>query len=284
MNRLQKKCFIGSAGVHLLLFSILLVGPAFLSSKEKPSLLDAQTLNWIPSITTDALVSSGGNRHAKPPAPAQPAPAPPAQVVPQKEVVEKNPEPETPKQETIEKVDPDAVDLKPQKRRQPNINLKLISRPSDTSKSKTKTADAEKAAQERQAADARRRLGQQFAAAAQNMKAGTATTIEDFGPGDGGPSVGNYADLVRTKYEIAWQAPDDTATDDAITKVSVTIARDGTVLARHITRPSGDAQVDRSVQRTLDRVTFIAPFPEGAKDKQRTYIINFNLRAKRGLA
>jgi hypothetical protein len=39
--------------------------------------------------------------------------------------------------------------------------------------------------------------------------------------------------------------------------------------------------VDKSVQRTLDRVTFIAPFPEGAKDKQRTYTINFNLKAKR---
>jgi hypothetical protein len=41
--------------------------------------------------------------------------------------------------------------------------------------------------------------------------------------------------------------------------------------------------VDASVQRTLDRVKFIAPFPEGATEKERTYIINFNLKAKRML-
>jgi hypothetical protein len=35
MNRLNQKCFVGSAGFHLLLMVILLVGPAFLSSKSK---------------------------------------------------------------------------------------------------------------------------------------------------------------------------------------------------------------------------------------------------------
>ena len=35
MNRLQKKCFIASAGMHLLLVLILIIGPAFLSSKSK---------------------------------------------------------------------------------------------------------------------------------------------------------------------------------------------------------------------------------------------------------
>jgi fido (protein-threonine AMPylation protein) len=39
--------------------------------------------------------------------------------------------------------------------------------------------------------------------------------------------------------------------------------------------------VDHSIQATLDRVTFVAPFPEGAKDSQRTFIINFSLKAKK---
>jgi hypothetical protein len=34
------------------------------------------------------------------------------------------------------------------------------------------------------------------------------------------------------------------------------------------------------VQRTLDRVTKLEPFPDGSTDKERTYIINFNLKAK----
>ena len=61
----------------------------------------------------------------------------------------------------------------------------------------------------------------------------------------------------------------------------MTIAQDGSGSVGDIIQPSGDAQVDDSVRRTLDRVTFIAPFPEGAKENQRTYIINFNLKAKR---
>ena len=89
--------------------------------------------------------------------------------------------------------------------------------------------------------------------------------------------------VVRSKYEGAWIPPDSTDSDDANTKVKVTIASDGTVTAAHIITPSGDASVDASVQKTLDRVTFIAPFPEGAKETERTYIINFNLKSKRML-
>ena len=63
--------------------------------------------------------------------------------------------------------------------------------------------------------------------------------------------------------------------------MSVTIASDGTVISSHIKEYSGDASVDESVRRTLERVQFIEPFPAGSTDKQRSYIINFNLKAKR---
>jgi TonB family protein len=53
------------------------------------------------------------------------------------------------------------------------------------------------------------------------------------------------------------------------------------VTSARIIQSSGNATVDRSVQATLDRVTFIAPFPEGAKEGERAYKINFNLKAKR---
>jgi TonB family protein len=89
--------------------------------------------------------------------------------------------------------------------------------------------------------------------------------------------------VVKSIYEQAWTPPDDTASDDAIAKVSVTIGSDGAVITSHVVNPSGDARVDASVQRTLDRVNFVAPFPDGAKEKERTFIINFNLKAKRML-
>jgi TonB family protein len=287
MNRLQKKCFIGSAGVHFLMFGILLIGPAFLSSKQKPQPVDTQILDFIPSKLVDGP-SGGGNRNAKPPPAAPPAPPPTAAQPPAKAVVEKPREPEPAKTEKLSKADPDSVELKTApKPHRPQINTTLVPRKSDTTKpSKTKSSDTDTQAQERQLADIRQRASQQIASTAAMLREATSsvTSIEEYGPGTGGSSRANYAAFVRTVYENAWQAPDDTATDQAITKVSVTIRSDGTVIAHQISRPSGDAQVDRSVQRTLERVTFIAPFPEGAKEKQRTYIINFNLKAKRGLA
>ena len=73
--------------------------------------------------------------------------------------------------------------------------------------------------------------------------------------------------------------------EDATAEVRVTIASDGTVICQTIIKRSGDPAVDASVQRALDRVTTIGrPFPEGAKEKQRTYIIPFNMKTKRGTA
>ena len=100
-------------------------------------------------------------------------------------------------------------------------------------------------------------------------------------PGNSSAAYANYASVVKSVYEQAWVPPDNAQNDDANVKVTVTIASDGTVISARVLTPSGDAGVDASVQHTLDRVTFIAAFPEGATEKERTYTINFNLKAKR---
>lgn len=102
-------------------------------------------------------------------------------------------------------------------------------------------------------------------------------------PGNSSAAYANYADVVKSVYEQAWVPPDNAENDEANTKVRVTIASDGTVISARIITPSGDAGVDASIQRTLERVTFIKPFPAGAQEQERTYIINFNLKAKRML-
>jgi TonB family protein len=107
----------------------------------------------------------------------------------------------------------------------------------------------------------------------------SSTTIDM--PGNSSAAAANYAQVVKSIYEQAWTPPDDTASDDANVKVRVTIASDGTVISAHVIGPSGDASVDDSVRNTLDRVQFIAPFPSGSADTERSYIINFNLKSKR---
>ena len=68
MNRLQKKCFIATAGFHLLLLVILFVGPAFFWAREKAD--DTPVLEMIPANLVDSA-TTGVQGAQPPPAPAQ---------------------------------------------------------------------------------------------------------------------------------------------------------------------------------------------------------------------
>ncbi len=78
MNRQQKKCLIATAGFHLLLILILVVGPGFFSRPPKPD--NTQLLDVIPSTAVEAALNSGV-KSAQPPPPAPPLIEPPPPVV-----------------------------------------------------------------------------------------------------------------------------------------------------------------------------------------------------------
>ncbi|RME93124.1 MAG: TonB family protein, partial [Verrucomicrobia bacterium] len=101
-------------------------------------------------------------------------------------------------------------------------------------------------------------------------------------PGAGGASYANYAAYVRMVYDRAWREPPASQVRAGATvKARIVIARDGTVVSAEIVRPSGDPALDRSVKEALDRVRNIGrPFPAGARDDRRTFILNFNLEAR----
>jgi len=281
MNRLQKKCAIATAGVHLLLIVILFIGPAFYS---KPKADDLQVLDVIPANLIDAEFNSGvANAAPPPPAPVvtapQPQPTPPA---PQPVV-----KPPSFMQELEKALKPEPV--KPPDRLSPD-NLTPIEKTAKTEPRKiqistqlvTRTAPknsptADNSQQQQQQARAIR-------TALRNLKKNfTPGTVVDMPGNSGGAAYASYRDAIATIYYDAWTPPGEADNEEANTRVSVTIANDGTVITARIVTPSGDARVDTSIQRTLERVTFIAPFPKGAVEKERTYIINFNLKAKRML-
>ena len=284
MDRLHKKCFVASSGIHLLLLVILLVGPAFLTSKSKVD--NSPILDFVPTKLIDAAFSGGGNPNGTPPPPAPPEPRPPAPAPEPVKVREPAPPPPEPaKEEPAIKPDPNAVEPSPEpKRKRPQVSTKQIIRRPDTGKTeKSSSASSTADIEARRYADARRRAAAAIGAAAASIRDDIApgTSLEPRGPGGGGEVYAGYDQFLRSKYWHAWRPPEDTASDAAITRATVTIASDGTVLSARIIQPSGDASVDRSVQQTLDRVTYIAPFPEGAKEKQRTYTIKFDLKARR---
>ncbi len=277
MNRLQKKCVLATTGFHLLLLVILLVGPAFFWSRERPD--DTTVLDMIPANLVDSVSTGVQNAQPPPPAPAivtppQPTPQPPMPAPPvvKPEVTPPAPTPTPTLTERVEKFFkpaeekpvPAPTETQPHT---PKVNLTPVTRvvPKTTSTQNKATPDNSKA----------------IASALRALRANLSAPTTVAPVGNSSVAAANYAQVVKSVYEQAWVPPDDTASDDANVKVRVTIASDGRVISAEVIGPSGDANVDRSVQNTLDRVTDIEPFPAGSTDMERTYIINFNLKAKR---
>ena len=271
MNRLEKKCFIASSGLHLLLALVLLVGPAFLSPQPKP-VQASQYLDIIPLKVIEAAFVGGGNPNAKPPAPSPSRPPQPPEDKPPK------PNPVEPKPQTA------SVEPSDTKTRKPDIDLnKRVTRNSDSkSKSKPKeTSESQKLVQLRseRAAAVRDAL--------ENLKDGlsSSTTIEIKGPG--GEAYASYQSVLQSIYQMHYDkelaSAGDLASKETTVVVSVTVARSGQVVNSRIIKPCGIAGFDRLVRRVLEQVDFIRPFPEGVKDSERTFTVGFELRPNRAI-
>jgi TonB family protein len=261
MNRLQKKCVIATAGFHLLLLVILFVGPAFFNSKPKAD--DSQVLDVIPANLIDAAFNSGV-KGAQPPPPTpivtpQPQPTPPAP-----KIVQPAPAPAeslAQRLENIFRTEPaKPVENQPHKI-QPNLTQVTRVAPKNSPMKPKQNSQALKNVTE-------------------ELRHNLSSPTEVNAPGESSAAYANYASAVKSIYDAAWALPDSIANADENIKVSVTIARDGSVISSQIVTPSGDATADESVQKTLNRVQFIAPFPDGSTDKERTFTIIFNPQVK----
>ena len=290
MSRQQKKCLIATAGFHLLLILILVVGPGFFSRRPKPD--NTQLLDVIPTTAVEAALNSGV-KSAQPPPPAPPLIEPPPPVVvpppPQSAPPQPAPEPVKPEPTLVEKMkdffkpepvipsqddSPKPVEQKPKHEHPIKVDLSTVKRTDVPRTTPRKTTDDNREAQRR--ADA-------IKTAVRNLENNFTSSTKVDMPGTSSVSYASYASIIKSIYTREWMPPDNAANDEANTKVRIVVASDGTVISSQIVEPSGDSSVDNSVQRTLDRVTFIAPFPEGSTEKQKTFIINFNLKAKRGM-
>lgn len=283
MNRLQKKIFVAVAGAHLLAVVALLCS-GFIRPSPRPD--NSQVLDMIPAKLIDQAFSSGARSPAPPPQPLVQPPQPPQprqthaeppQPVPPVKATEPPPPPQINRPEILR---PDIPEPKPSKPHTVEVNLKPVVRSKTT---ETDNNDAAARAAARKEAHLRKERAEAFNSVLQTIKSETSSAATVDMPATSSVAYANYADVVRTVYTEAWTLPDDAASDESNVKVSVTIANDGRVLDAHILEKSGDPSMDASVQRTLDRVTELEPFPDGATEKERTYTINFNLKAKRQL-
>jgi TonB family protein len=285
MSRFEKKCLVASAGVHGIVALLLFAGPWIWVSQHQERALPPLTM--IPSRLIDGLTSGGGSPTATAsavPAPARAAqqpvlapPAPPllrAEPTPPRSRPRRSAEPAVNTQRATRPDDSeDSPDTRPSRHK---IELSLTREPGGSGSSRQRTA-----AETRAEGEANARAGQARFAARLNgvigaigtgLSTGTALDV----PGPGGQASADYRQYVISVYKQAWVTPANFTDKLATVKVRVVVLRNGTVDSFQIVRRSGSAMLDVSVER-LKTVTFIAPFPEGAQDEKRTFIINFNL-------
>jgi TonB family protein len=281
MNRLQKKCVIGTVGIHLLLLVILIVGPAFFNREPKTD--NTQILDVIPSTLVDAAVNSGV-QNAQPPAPTPvviPKPVQPLQSIPlPPKIVTPPPTPTpTPTPSLLDRVEkyfkptptvtPNTAPVERQTKPQQNninVNTQLVKRTAPKNTPQHNNSQA---------------INNTVRSLSHELSSSTKVDL----PGNASASYASYASVIKTVYDRALlpHVPSEVADKSEKTEVKIVIGSDGTVISSEIISPSGDPAWDNSVQRTLDSVTFVAPFPEGATEKERTYTLGFTPEVEQSL-
>lgn len=252
------------------------------------------------------------------PTPPPPAPAPkPAEPVKKKEVAKEPP----PKPAKVEprplpvtakgKEAPVKKDTK--KPREPEPSTKTAAaKPAPTKDTPTKStikiadtshlvshkADAEAKAKQKADAEERARADAAAKAAQQahiqrvakmrsilgGVQGGLSSPVDIHIDAGGGPNAQaflDYGQMMVRIYEQAWLVPPNLSDSLAVVGVTVTVARNGRVLAWDLRKPSGNSAIDKSVRETLQKVFQFEPFPASFREPQRTFNIDFNLKAKR---
>lgn len=321
MDRLQKKCLLTSTGMHGFLLLLLAFGSAFFVAKEKPvtfSKLQFVPSRFVedamaggggnPNIARTDDVQKGSPdapkqlinpppQAARPQQPTPPPPAPdPEPVKPEvKRAEKKTPEPKPEPAPTKNKTAPKVTDTAknkvadkptPTKPRIDLSELKPVTRSADDKRKQQEEAEAREAARQQAAAvaaanAARQKLARQIGQAAGDLQRGfqSGTKIEVGGPG--GEAYASYGMFVQTAFDDAWKVIQDLSDDDAVAVIRVRIARDGRVIDARFIKRSPSAAMNKSVQNAMDAVRKLPPFPDFIKESERSFTIEFNLKAKR---
>ena len=249
MGRLKRSCVVGSVVFHILILAMLVLGPMLLAKRDET----VRVIDLVPSDVIDKLLAPAAPV-APPPAPAPPKPTPP-KPEPKKIQPKPKPKPILPK--------PKIITPKPQPKPKIKVNLN----------SNVRKPDARNTKAQKEAAKQREALNRSLNKLDTKLSDRTAVNVPL-----GRYASANYESLIRRKYMDATIHP-GAISGDPVVKVRLVIARNGRVISARVTSQSGLASWDRAVQKALDRVKFIKPFPESMKGSQQTFNLNFNSRS-----
>ena len=266
MGRLKRSCVVGSVVFHALTLALLLLAPVLLAKRVEK----VQVIDLIPSEIVDQIMAPPAPvAPPTPPTPAPTKPTPPKPTPPEPKPKPPDPTPPKPKPKPVGvvKPKPKPKPVKPKIK----VNLKSTMRQPDTQKVKAQQAAAERARQ----AEAKRQAALKQSLNKLDSKLSGRTSVN---VPQGRYAAANYESLIRRKYVDATIHP-GTISGDPVVKVQLVIARNGNVISARIIGVSGLASWDRAVQKALDRVKRIAPFPAGMSGAKKTFNLNFNSRS-----
>ncbi len=272
MTRLLKKCFFLSVGLHVLLVAVLILGAAFLVTQPEkvapvlsmiaPKILDDLLSPSTPPQTKPNINQPSATRHPEvtpPRPPVKPVVQPPVVTPPKPPKVQPKPRPTNPKPNRPKK--PKSTAKKPS-----DIKVNIGNTKNHTNKTRPNPPRPVKPAIN--AKDVNTALK-----GLNNLSAKIKVQVS----GSNRAAFATYAQHVVAVYRRAWQPliPKNLART-RIAEVSVTIDRTGRVISARIIRRTGDAALDKSVQRALDKVRSVGKsFPSGSRDAKRTFILDF---------
>ena len=254
MGKLKRSCLAGSFVLHTMIIALLVLGPMLLAKRQEK----VQVIDLIPSEIVDQILSPKVT--VTPPTTTQTKPTPPKPKPVKITKPKPKPTPSKPKPVKITKPKP-----------QIKVNLKPTIRRPDSSKVKAQQEAAERARK----ANAKRQetLNNSINRLSSNLSGSTAVNAP-FGR----LATANYESFIRKKYMDATFHP-GAINRDPVVKVRLVIARSGNVLSAQIINNSGVTSWDRAVQKSLDRVKHIAPFPKSISGSKKTFTLNFNSRS-----
>jgi TonB family protein len=302
MDRTQKRCLTASAMFHGALLGVFALASAF--SRPAPPPASVPVMEFISPDTTltDGQHAGGGSPQADPP-PANPPrvaqdpprepnkPSKPPEREPIKAPVEKPPKTKTPQREPepakpVQDVDDTRRPKKPQvvvsgnrtKRADPHTTTERQDREAQEQETRDRR-DREIAA----ANSARQQLANRLRGGAESIAQGTGASTSITMPGPGGAAYAPYISYLDLFYRTRWRSPKASSKSTASVKVSVEIAKDGTVLNYDLLVPSGNRELDESVRDLLKRYPKLRPLPDTSKDSKRLFTIQFRLDADTAL-
>ena len=273
MSRLLKKCFFLSVGLHVLLVAVLILGAAFLVTQPEKlppvlSMIDPNVLDDLLSPSTPPQSKPNINQPSATRHPEVTPPGPPVKPVIQPPKPRPNPPKPRPNPPKPRPTNPNPTKPKPKNTAKKPSDIKVnIGHPKNHS-NKTRPNPPRPVKPAINVKDVNSALK-----GLNNLSAKIMVQVS----GSNRAAFATYAQHVVAVYRRAWQPliPKNLARA-RIAEVSVTISRDGRVITARIIRRTGDAALDKSVQRALDKVRSVGKsFPSGSRDAKRTFILDF---------